>query len=492
MGAQKATGLGGTLAAVRREMVDRVLAVLEPEQASPEELLWLAAQGEDVVPTLLHIVESARTRSAPRFVAATRRAILLLGELRATAALEPLLEYLLLGQDPNPCQVALECALGQFGTAAFPVALCLLEAPRPQETKPGSEAVFQLMVDSGVKDPRFLHVLLEDLEREPRPSVAYLVGQYGDASAIPFFRACIAGWQGIAGFEAYDAPFIPSACAAIEALGGTLAALERLKAEAAEDLNARILHGGTYAPAPRPRQVSREELLEVLDKKVLFDEERAWLVAHAESVVPLLLTLLNEARSNRLRGRFVAAQNAIRLLQELGRAEAIGPMVECLLSGDDGNECLPFLGRALHAFGAAVVPVALLSLERRRPTKDLGLALLLDVVVRAGVQDPRLLRILIRNLDARPGAHAARLLVEYGDRAAIPFLELAISVWGPELDALAGRVIPSACHAIEALGGTLTDEARSKAQHAKAWAAATSETTPGSVSPSARGVSWVH
>jgi HEAT repeat protein len=454
-------------------MMQKVMAALEPSVADADALVWLASLGDAVVPTLLQIVQRSRQRSKRRPMQVVEHAIMLLGELRPKEAIATLVDYLLTGTLTPSLQWGLEATLKQYGEAMAPTALEVLrQDARAAADGPGQgscfnegrDAVFQVLVDLRKPIPGLLEAMLADLRREPRAAVAYLVGAYGDPAAIPFFRESILGFDG---FDPVETHYVPAACLAIEQLGGELTLKERRIMTETLRHNENTAHHDTRRRLLKPGELSMDELLEVLDKNNPYDEEWNWMLAQPQVMAPLLLELLERLATGRLRGHFQAANHAIELAQKLNVRPTIAPMVASLLTVDVGGTCMAALEESLRAWGPAMVPIALAQLEESLPHRPLGRAVLLDVLVSAKVQDPRLFRLLIGHLRENPGSHAAALLGRYGDRGALPFLELAVAMWEPGDATPDIRVIPAACQAIEALGGSLGPEARVKAQLAQ-------------------------
>lgn len=161
------------------------------------------------------------------------------------------------------------------------------------------------------------------------------------------------------------------------------------------------------------------------------------ILRRGSEVVPALLGILEDGELARedAPGHGYAPVHAARLLQQLGAADAIAPMLRVLARCDPMDVLYSALVHALESMGAPVLEPALDAYAVAR-SGDRRTALA-SVLSGLGVRDDRILSVLLDALqyDAVLGAG---LLAEYGDPAALPRLG----------------------EALDELGGTLTDAQR--------------------------------
>jgi len=182
------------------------------------------------------------------------------------------------------------------------------------------------------------------------------------------------------------------------------------------------------------------------------------ILRRGSAVVPALLGILEDgelARGN-APGRGYAPVHAAKLLQQLGAADSIAPMLRVLSRCDPMDVLHGTLVDALESMGAPVLEPALAAYAVARSEDHR--AALANVLSGLGVRDDRILPVLLDALkyDVVLGAG---LLAEYGDPAAIAHLGAALD--GCELDPRRGlfsnQEVVELEAAIEELGGSLTE-----------------------------------
>ena len=185
------------------------------------------------------------------------------------------------------------------------------------------------------------------------------------------------------------------------------------------------------------------------------------ILRRGSEVVPALLGILEDDELARedAPGHGYAPVHAARLLQQLGTADAIAPMLRVLARCDPTDVVYSTLVDALESMGAPVLEPALAAYAVAKSEDHR--AALANVLSGLGVRDDRILPVLLDALKDDM-ALGAGLLAEYGDPAALPHLGAALD--GCELDPRGGlfanQDVVELEAAIEELGGTLTDAQR--------------------------------
>jgi len=211
----------------------------------------LLALGEAAVPTLIEILAD-RTLQASKDDAESMAAIHaadILGDLRAVAAIAALLKELLSTEPGYILFDAALFALEAMGAAVVEPALALL----PEAAAEEKSSVASVLSRAGVRDPRILALLLEQLQLDAMLGAMHL-GHYGDPAALPALIQVFDTTEldGSGGFFGNQALFELEA--SIRDLGGVLHAEQTAKFEEAlaprNALRQQMLRGMEGKPAP--------------------------------------------------------------------------------------------------------------------------------------------------------------------------------------------------------------------------------------------------
>lgn len=188
--------------------------------------------GEQAIPQLLAALQSPTLakQNAPCDGWAPVHAARLLGELRATSAIEPMLDVL---YDCDPLEY-LYSALMDALTAMGPPALEPLLRAQARFDKPGAlNPLHVILAQLGVQDPRVFAVLLTGLQADPSSGAGNLA-EYGDPAALPYLMQALDAYRLTPTDNPIEHHAVMELTSAIEELGGELSPAQRAKAKAAD------------------------------------------------------------------------------------------------------------------------------------------------------------------------------------------------------------------------------------------------------------------
>lgn len=192
-------------------------------------------QGEAAVPVLLAILgdESLDAESAPGEGYARERAAMLLGELRAAAAIAPMLAVLRTTDPLTPTHEAILEVLPRIGAAVLEPVLVEYASSTDPELHISLASILSRL---GMKDPRILPTLLAHLHENPEHG-AMCLGELGDPAALPALSVALDAQVVRGPEEVGQNHCIIELAAAIEELGGTLTRSQEQKLDDAEAIN---------------------------------------------------------------------------------------------------------------------------------------------------------------------------------------------------------------------------------------------------------------
>jgi hypothetical protein len=192
----------------------------------------IMALGDQAIPQLLHVLTNPAlaNRHAPGEEWAPIHAARLLGDLRATPAIEPMLAVLYEGDGLEPLSSAIMDALQAMGPAALePLLRVQARFDKADQLNP----INMVLAKLGVRDPRIFAVLVAGLKNELSTGASNLA-EYGDPAGLPHL---------VQAFDEYPLTPTDSLLAhhaiieltcAIEELGGELTPAQQAKARAAD------------------------------------------------------------------------------------------------------------------------------------------------------------------------------------------------------------------------------------------------------------------
>jgi hypothetical protein len=152
--------------------------------------------------------------------------------------------------------------------------------------------------------------------------------------------------------------------------------------------------------------------------------------------------------------------HAVTLLTELGAVEAVEALLRALVLSNWMDILHDRILVHLPKLGAAVLEPALAALARTT-TADVHRSLC-AVLAALGVRDERVFRVLCDSFEQNRMLGAVNF-GEYGDPAALPYLLGAIERFEPDFEHLNDATeLASMVEAVEALGGALSPEVRSR------------------------------
>jgi len=192
-------------------------------------------QGEAAVPVLLAIFgdESLDAESSPGEGYARERAAMLLGELRAEAAIAPMLAVLRVTDPLSPTHEAILEVLPRIGAAVLEPVLAEYASSTDPELRISLASILSRLE---AKDPRILQTLLAHLRENPEHG-AMCLGELGDPAALPALSAALDAQVVLGPEEVLRNHGIIELAAAIEELGGTLTRLQEQKLEDVEAIS---------------------------------------------------------------------------------------------------------------------------------------------------------------------------------------------------------------------------------------------------------------
>jgi hypothetical protein len=237
-----------------RRRVRRIIHV--GERLPPDIRRDVIEADADVVPALIEILENRELslEKAPGDGWAPAHAAHLLGELRAAAAVEPMLRVLAETDALDALHSAIVCSLPDIGEPAVEPALLAFNASERGDLRASLAAV---LARTGVRDARILGVLLAQLEVEPEGAAGDLA-EYGDEAALPALRSAFDRYELVDSESPLANHTLVELRAAIEDLGGILSPSQREKYERgmeAGDRWRRAMHAALEARTSRARQV---------------------------------------------------------------------------------------------------------------------------------------------------------------------------------------------------------------------------------------------
>ncbi len=208
------------------------LLVASGKNLSSQAQAQILALGEQAIPQLLAVLTSPAlaNQNAPGDGWAPIHAARLLGELRATSAIEPIFNVLYASDPLEYLYSALMDAL----TAMGPPALEPLLRAQARFDKPGAlNPIHVILAQLGVKDPRVLSVLLAGLQTDPSSGASNLA-EYGDPAAVPYLVQAFDEYRVTPTDNPMEHHAVIELTSAIEELGGELSTAQRAKAQAAD------------------------------------------------------------------------------------------------------------------------------------------------------------------------------------------------------------------------------------------------------------------
>ena len=227
-------------------------------------------------------------------------------------------------------------------------------------------------------------------------------------------------------------------------------------------------HNSPANPEP-PSTVSPQELLQHLRgyEGELPEAMRRPLVAAGATVVPALIALVEEALADDYADLGWAPLHAVAILGALGDARAVPVLLRCL----DQEDELDLLGQQATA---ALLALGALALDRcivayAMAPRDAFRDRLAGVMSQRGIHNERIYAVLLDTLHRAPEL-GANDLVEYGEARALDVLVQTFDAL-PSLEGdnpLANHVFIELRHAIEDLGGHLTEAQQHKFEQADA------------------------
>ena len=219
----------GSVLAVERERIIELLGVEKPLSRSEREIIEVGAA---VIPTLISILrdEELGAEDHPSGGWAPIHVTWLLGELRAEAAIAPMLELLRLTAWDAIIHDNIIQAMPMIGAPVVEPALQAYEEAVDGEFR---SSVASILADCKVRDERIYQVLLDRFEADLGDAGLDL-GTYGDPRALPYLHAAFDEFEIV---ENGDATFangmLVDLRGNIEELGGKLSVEQEAKFEIA-------------------------------------------------------------------------------------------------------------------------------------------------------------------------------------------------------------------------------------------------------------------
>ena len=214
--------------------------------------------GAKAVPALLEILGDTEQwgKDEDADGAAALHAAALLGELNATAALEPMLGMLAVLE---PFGALAQCIVESLGHMGAVVMEPTLERYNATDEEDDGFDFLEVLARCGVQDPRIFKALTAAFKQAPG-DIAPLLGRYGDAAALPLLIEKLDGTSlqsGPAGLE--NALDCTELLAAIVVLGGELTAEQKDKQKVAVE---RVLEAGLEEAAEEVLRYTVEHAVE--------------------------------------------------------------------------------------------------------------------------------------------------------------------------------------------------------------------------------------
>lgn len=170
-----------------------VSALLTCGPTPPDEILHaVRVEGSAAVPSLIELLkEHTREPGRQREEYAAKHAAELLGELRATEAIAPMIALLAATTWESEAHEATSAALTELGDEALEPLLAAYEQTKKRSTRDTFAAVLS---DLGVEDERIFTILQNDFEHHPALGAANL-SNYGDERALPILERAIQNYD---------------------------------------------------------------------------------------------------------------------------------------------------------------------------------------------------------------------------------------------------------------------------------------------------------
>lgn len=202
--------------------LDRLLEV--GEDLPPATRRHILALGREAIPTLLAILtaDDLTDAGAPGEGHAPAHAAVLLADLGAVDAIEPMIERLLNAPEEANVQWAVVQALPQLGPAVLEPALRALEVARNQEAGDRERDIVTVLGRLGVRDQRVFNLLIEQFH-DAFARDAWPLAGYGDPRAVPHLARALSQIR-LDTSDPYDLALDEAIdmAGAIRDLGGTL------------------------------------------------------------------------------------------------------------------------------------------------------------------------------------------------------------------------------------------------------------------------------
>ncbi len=212
----------------------------------------LLALGEAAVQPLIDVLLGELGEDSGGESWAPMHAVTVLAALKPAAAIEPMLDVLLHCEPDDFLYSKLVSALGEFGSPAVEPTLARWAEASP-EARGG---LADLLIETKVKDPRILALLLELLQEDPELGAMELAG-YADEAALPALSAAFDATEVVAGGPLRNRLIIELA-AAIEALGRPLSDAQAAKRAAVLASAGRVNRGDDGVEASQ-REIQNQE-----------------------------------------------------------------------------------------------------------------------------------------------------------------------------------------------------------------------------------------
>jgi hypothetical protein len=215
----------------------------------------ILAHGGAAIPALIAIIEDddLSLEDARGGGWAPAHAAVLLGELRASAAIEPMLAALARTEGDDYLHGALIRSLSSLGADVVDPALRTHASSTQPETR---EAVLTILARLGVRDDRILALLLDELAAEPVLGAGDLA-DYGDPQALPALARALDDHVIDEEPSVLANQALVELAAAIERLGGELTTAQADKLDHGMAL-AEVWRAAYRAEAPPPPAVRIE------------------------------------------------------------------------------------------------------------------------------------------------------------------------------------------------------------------------------------------
>lgn len=239
------------------------LLITGGKDLSPVAKSQILALGQQAIPQLMDVLRDHQLakQDAPGEGWAPVHAVRLLGELRAVAAVEPMLDLLDDSDGGDYLSAEIIEALPAMGP---PVLERLLQAQPRFERADQMNPLNVVLAKLGTKDPRILAILLDELKKFPDIGASNLA-VYGDPAALPHLLRAFDEYQVTPTDNPIEHHAMIELTAAIEELGGDLTPAQQAKAQIADEPRRRFAELLTRLAEHQPtggtarRKVGRNE-----------------------------------------------------------------------------------------------------------------------------------------------------------------------------------------------------------------------------------------